>query len=109
MRTLAWLEQARQDLRFGARNLAASPGFTAMAVTSLALGIMATTAMYSVVHAVVLDPFPYKDVHQLTSVRVSEAGSAGGALSNSATRCRSSSGTGGVCARTVRSAARVSR
>ena len=37
---------------------------------SLALGIMATTAMYSVIHAVVLDPFPYKDVDALMSVRV---------------------------------------
>ena len=38
---------------------------------SLALGIMATTAIYSVLHAVVLDPFPYKDVDNLMSVRVS--------------------------------------
>ena len=41
-----------------------------LAVLSLALGIMATTAMYSVIHAVVLDPFPYKDVDALMSVRV---------------------------------------
>jgi putative ABC transport system permease protein len=67
------LDQFLQDIRFGARNLAKSPGFTALAVLSLALGIMATTAIYSVVHAVVLDPFPYKDVDNLMSVRVSNA------------------------------------
>jgi predicted permease len=78
MGTPSWLEQARQDLRFGARNLAASPGFTVLAVTSLALGIMATTAMYSVVHAVVLDPFPYRDVQDLMSVRVAEVDGPGG-------------------------------
>jgi len=49
-------------------------GFTAVAVLTLALGVMATTAMYSVVHAVVLDPFPYKDVDRLMSVRVQEPG-----------------------------------
>ena len=65
-----WLEQFLRDVRFGLRNLAKSPGFTAIAVLSLALGIMATTAIYSVIHAVVLDPFPYKDVDKLMSVRV---------------------------------------
>jgi putative ABC transport system permease protein len=72
------LEQLGQDLRFGARNLARAPGVAGFAVASLALGIMATTAMYSVVHAVVLDPFPYKDVDDLTSVRVFEPGKRGG-------------------------------
>jgi putative ABC transport system permease protein len=78
MATFPWFEQAIQDLRFAVRNLAASPGFATLAVASLALGIMATTAMYSVVHAVVIDPFPYKDVDQLMSVRVQEAGRRGG-------------------------------
>ncbi len=59
-----------QDLRFGARMLLKQPGFYAMAVLSLALGIMATTAIYSVIHAVILDPFPYKDVDNLMSVKV---------------------------------------
>lgn len=77
---MRWLEQPRQDLRYGIRNLAGSPGVTIVAVASLALGIMATTAMYSVVHAVVLDPFPYKDVDDLTSVRVYEPGRRGGRL-----------------------------
>ena len=68
-----WIEQFRRDVRFGIRGLLRSPGFTLVAVTSLALGIMATTAIYSVLHAVVLDPFPYKDVDRLMSVLVSTA------------------------------------
>jgi predicted permease len=67
---LNWLDQLRRDVRFGVRGLARTPGFTALAVVSLALGIMATTAIYSVLHAVVLDPFPYRDVDTLMSVRV---------------------------------------
>src|SRR5579872_913185 len=77
MKAGVWLEQFAQDIRFGLRSLAKSPGFTAVAVCSLALGVMATTAMYSVVHAVVLDPFPYKDVDSLMSVRVFEPGARG--------------------------------
>jgi putative ABC transport system permease protein len=66
---LMWLHQLGQDVRFGVRTFVRTPGFTTLAVLSLALGIMATTAMYSVIHAVVLDPFPYKDVDALMSVR----------------------------------------
>ncbi len=65
-----WLEPAVRDVRFGIRTLAKSPGFTSVALLSLSLGIMASTAIYSVLHAVVLDPFPYKDVDSLMSVRV---------------------------------------
>ena len=64
------LEQFFRDVRFGGRGLLRTPGFSVLAVLSLALGIMATTAIYSVLHAVVLDPFPYKDIDNLTSVRV---------------------------------------
>jgi putative ABC transport system permease protein len=67
-----------RDIRFGVRGLARTPGFTCVAVLSLALGIMSTTAIYSVVHAVVLDPFPYKDVDRLMSVRVSNVALRGG-------------------------------
>jgi putative ABC transport system permease protein len=66
-----WIEQLLRDMRIGVRGLRRTPGFTALAIVSLALGIMATTAIYSVLHAVVLDPFPYKDVDRLASVRVS--------------------------------------
>jgi len=68
------------DLRHGLHLLKKSPGFTAVAVATLALGIGATTAVYSVVYAVVLNPFPYKDVDTLMSVRVSEPGQNGGHL-----------------------------
>ena len=67
-----------RDLRFAARGLARTPGFTIVAILSLALGIMATTAIYSVVHAVILDPFPYKDVDHLMSVRVANTAQRGG-------------------------------
>lgn len=66
-----------RDARFALRSMAKSPGFTAVAVCSLALGIMATTAMYSVVYAVILDPFPYKDVDSLMSIKTWEPGSRG--------------------------------
>jgi predicted permease len=72
-----WLDHVRRDVRFGARGLLRTPGFTLLAVASLSLGIMATTAIYSVLHAVVLDPFPYKDVERLSSVRLSNAAARG--------------------------------
>jgi putative ABC transport system permease protein len=65
-----WIEQSWRDLQVGVRGLAATPAFTALAVSSLALGVMTTTAIYSVLYAVVLDPFPYKNVDDLTSVLV---------------------------------------
>ena len=61
------------DLKYAFRQFAKNPGFTAVAVATIALGIMAATAMYSVVYAVLLDPFPYRDVARLMSVRVSAA------------------------------------
>ena len=69
-----WLETFAPDIQYGARSLLKSPGFSLLAILSLATGIMATTAMYSVLHAVVLDPFTYKDVDRLMRVRVYKAG-----------------------------------
>ena len=80
---MTWLERLRQDVRFGARSLARTPGVTGVAVLSLALGIMGTTAIYSVVHGVIVDPFPYRDVDRLTSVKVWEAGARGSSTSYS--------------------------
>ena len=65
-----WIDQVLRDIKGALRYLGKSPGFASIAVLSLALGIMATTAIYSVIHAVVIDPFPYKDVDNLMSVRV---------------------------------------
>jgi len=59
-----------QDLGYGLRVLRKSPGFSTVAILSLALGIMAATAMYSVIYGVVLNPFPYRDVDTLMSVKV---------------------------------------
>jgi len=66
------------DLRLAVRGLSRDRLFTVVAAGSLALGIMGVTAIYSVVHAVVIDPFAYKDVDRLTSVRVSNAAQGGG-------------------------------
>src|SRR5437868_475854 len=65
------------DLRYAGRMLRKSPGFALVAVITPALGIGATTAIYSVVYAVVLNPFPYKDVDTLMSVKVWEPGRRG--------------------------------
>jgi putative ABC transport system permease protein len=60
-----WLETFWQDLRFGARVLVRKPGFAATAVLTLALGIGANTAIFSLVNAVMLKPLPYEDADRL--------------------------------------------
>ena len=57
-----------QDIRFGWRLLRRTPGFTASAVLALALGIGATTAIYSVLDRVVLRPLPYSGPDSLAMV-----------------------------------------
>lgn len=66
------LGQFWQDVRFGTRSLRQSPGFSITAVLSLALGIAATTAMFSVIHGVIIDPFPYSHPETLMSILVQE-------------------------------------
>jgi predicted permease len=56
------------DIRYGLRGLRRNPGFAAVAVLSLALGIGATTAMFSLIYAVLLHPFPYADADRITNL-----------------------------------------
>ncbi len=61
------MQVLRQDLRYALRQLHRNPGFAIAAILTLALGIGATTAVFSVAYGVLIDPFPYKDVHTLAT------------------------------------------
>jgi len=63
-----WLDQFGQDVKMGLRQLAASPGFAAVAILLLALGIGANAAVFGVLKSVLLDSLPYADADRLVRI-----------------------------------------
>src|SRR6185436_1306902 len=71
VRSAGWdglVDTIRRDLVYGIRSLRRTPGFTLIAVTTLALGVGANTAMFSVVNAVMLRPLPYHESNRLAMI-----------------------------------------
>src|SRR6201992_872407 len=63
-----WLEKFLRDMRYGARTLTRSPGFTLTAILVMALGIGATTSLFTIVRSVLLTPLPFRDPANLVMV-----------------------------------------
>src|SRR5688572_11992634 len=63
-----WLREARQDAMYGVRMLLKNRGFAAVAIVTLALGIGANTAIFSLVHTVLVRPLPFTDPDRLVVV-----------------------------------------
>ena len=74
-RSFAWLDDARQDVRFAARMLVRSPGFAAVVIFTMALSIGATTTLFSLAYGVLMRPLPWPEPDRLVRLQETRGGS----------------------------------
>jgi putative ABC transport system permease protein len=82
MNTIGILDRLWQDLRQAARIFGRTPGFTAVAVLTLALGIGGVTVIYSVIRNILLDPFPYADSRRMVDLLIEDTASGSGVIAS---------------------------
>src|SRR6058998_2132328 len=73
-RTMRLAEDVARDVRHVARGLWRSPGFSITAIVSLAVGIAAATALFSIVNAALLHPFPFADINRIVTLGMNDKG-----------------------------------